>query len=57
MPKNKLQDVIFTFLMAAVMVYGMVCYNISLETGGLNDAVFILAPARMADHDPGRCTA
>lgn len=43
MPKNKLQDVIFTFLMAAVMVYGMVCYNISLETGGLNDAVFILA--------------
>ena len=43
MPKNKFQDVIFTFLMAAVMVYGMVCYNISLELGGLNDGVFLMA--------------
>ena len=43
MPKNKFQDVIFTFLMAAVMVYGMVCYNISLETGGLRDEVFATA--------------
>ena len=43
MPKNKFQDVIFTILMAAVMVYGMVCYNISLETGGLRDAVFAMA--------------
>ena len=43
MPKNKFQDVIFTFLMAAVMVYGMVCYNISLETGGLRDEVFAMA--------------
>lgn len=43
MPKNKFQDVIFTFLMAAVMVYGMVCYNISLETGGLRNEVFAMA--------------
>lgn len=43
MPKNKLQEVIFTFLMAAVMVYGMVCYNIALEIGGLNDSVFVMA--------------
>ena len=50
MPKNKFQDVIFTILMAAVMVYGMVCYNIALNIGGLNDAVFGMA---LGDHDAG----
>ena len=25
MPKNKFQDVIYTIIMASVMVYGMVC--------------------------------
>ena len=31
MPKNKFQDVIYTIIMASVMVYGMVAYNIVLN--------------------------
>ena len=41
MPKNKLQEVIFTILMVFVMVYAMVCYNIALSTGGMSNAVFL----------------
>lgn len=41
MPKNKKQDVVFTILMAAVMVYGMVAYNIVLNTGSLQNWVFL----------------
>ena len=33
MPKNKVQEVIFTVLMVFVMVYAMICYNIAVETG------------------------
>ena len=40
MPQSKFQEVVFTVFMAAVMVYGMVCYNIPLNLGGLSDAVF-----------------
>ena len=29
MPKNKFQEVIFTIMMVFVMVYAMICYNIS----------------------------
>ena len=43
MPKNKLQEVIFTILMVFVMVYAMVCYNIALNTGGMSNAVFLAA--------------
>lgn len=35
MPKNKFQDVIFTLIMATIMVYGMVVYNVALNTGGV----------------------
>ena len=35
MPKNKFQDVVFTIIMATIMVYGMVVYNVSLSMGGL----------------------
>ena len=28
MPKTRLQNIIFTLIMAFVMVYAMVCYNI-----------------------------
>ena len=31
MPKNKFQDVIFTIIMATIMVYGMVVYNVALK--------------------------
>ena len=34
MPKNKLQEVIFSLLMVLAMVYAMVCYNIALAQGG-----------------------
>ena len=43
MPKNKLQSIIFTILMAFVMVYGMICYNISLDMGGMKNEIFLLA--------------
>ena len=43
MPKTKLQNVIFTIFMAFVMVYAMICYNISLNIGGLSNKVFLMA--------------
>lgn len=43
LPQNKFQDVIFTMFMAFVMVYAMICYNISLNVGGLKNFVFLAA--------------
>ena len=43
MPKNKLQEVIFTILMVLVMVYAMVCYNIALSNGSMQNWVFVAA--------------
>lgn len=43
MPKTKFQNFIFTLIMAFVMVYALICYNISLETGGMRNEVFLLA--------------
>ena len=43
LPQNKFQDVIFTVFMAFVMVYAMICYNISLNVGGLQNFVFLAA--------------
>lgn len=43
MPKNKFQDVVFTIIMAAIMVYGMVVYNIALNTGIVDGTTFIAA--------------
>ena len=43
MPETKFQDFIYTLIMAFLMVYVMVCYNISIHTGGLNNFVFIEA--------------
>ncbi|SFG80207.1 Protein of unknown function [Lachnospiraceae bacterium C7] len=40
---TKLQDFIFTIIMAFVMVYAMICYNIALNKGGLSNEVFLLA--------------
>ena len=37
LPQNKFQDVIFTLFMAFVMVYAMICYNIALNVGGLQE--------------------
>ena len=41
MPKNKFQEVIFTIIMVFVMVYAMICYNISLNIGGMANHVFL----------------
>lgn len=43
MPKNKFQDVVLTAIMATIMVYGMVVYNVALATGGLTVESFLLA--------------
>ena len=43
MPKTKAQNVFFTILMAFVMVYAMICYNIALNKGGMSNEVFLLA--------------
>lgn len=40
MPKTKFQNVIFTLLMSFVMVYAMICYNIALSTGKMENSVF-----------------
>ncbi len=40
MPKNKWENVIFTAIMASVMVYGMVVYNVALNTGNVSGATF-----------------
>lgn len=33
MPKTKFQDVVYTIIMVIVMVYAMICYNISNRNG------------------------
>ena len=43
MPKNKFQDVIFTAIMATIMVYGMIVYNVALNTGGVSGTTFLAA--------------
>ena len=43
MPKNKFQEVIFTLIMVFFMVYAMICYNISLNIGGMTNPVFLSA--------------
>ena len=42
MPQTKFQDFIYTIIMVIIMVYAMVCYNISMSIGGMNNQVFIL---------------
>jgi hypothetical protein len=43
MPKNKFQDVVFTAIMAIIMVYGMIVYNVALNTGGVHGYTFLAA--------------
>ena len=43
MPKTKFQNVVFTLMMSFLMVYAMICYNISLNTGGMSNSVFLAA--------------
>ena len=41
MPKTKFQEVVFTIMMVFVMVYAMICYNISLNIDGMANHVFL----------------
>ena len=43
MPKTKFQNVVFTLMMSFLMVYAMICYNISMNIGGMTNQVFVLA--------------
>lgn len=43
MPKNKLEEVVFTAIMATIMVYGMIVYNVALNTGIVSKMTFLAA--------------
>lgn len=43
MPKTNLQKIIFTIMMASVMVYAMICYNIAISKAGMTNEIFGLA--------------
>lgn len=43
MPKTKFQNIVFTIIMAVIMVYGMIVYNVALNTDGVTNQTFILA--------------
>lgn len=43
MPKTKFQNIVFTIIMAVIMVYGMIVYNVALNTGSVTNQTFILA--------------
>ena len=43
MPKTLLEKIVFTIIMAAIMVYGMIVYNVALNTGGVTNATLAMA--------------
>lgn len=43
MPRTKFQEIIFTVIMATFMVYGMVVYNVALNTGDVTGTTFLIA--------------
>lgn len=43
MPQTKKQEIVYTVMMVCVMVYGMVCYNIALDVGGMQHFIFAAA--------------
>ena len=47
MPKTKFEDAIYTIIMATIMVYGMIVYNVALNTGGVSGQTFLLATQEM----------
>lgn len=47
MPKTKFEDAIYTITMATIMVYGMIVYNVALNTGGVSGQTFLLATHEM----------
>ena len=47
MPKTLPERIFFTIVMAAIMVYGMIVYNVALNTGGVSGQTFLLATHEM----------
>ena len=43
MPQTKVQNIVYTVIMAIIMVYGMIVYNVALNTGGVTNATFVMA--------------
>ncbi len=43
MPESKSENFIFTVIMAFLMVYAMICYNIAINIGGMTDHVLLMA--------------
>lgn len=43
MPKTRFQNVVFTIIMAVIMVYGMIVYNVALNTDGVTNQTFLMA--------------
>ena len=52
MPKSLFQEIIFTVMMVFVMVYCMICYNISLAVGAFSNKVFLMAFKELAVMGP-----
>ena len=55
MPKTLLEKVVFTIVMATIMVYGMIVYNVALNTGGVTYATFLRALQEMPIMVPVAC--
>lgn len=43
MPKTLPERIFFTIVMAVIMVYGMIVYNVALNTNGVTNATFAMA--------------
>ena len=43
MPKTKFQNIVYTIIMALIMVYGMIVYNVALNNGGVTNDTFGMA--------------
>ena len=55
MPKTLPERIFFTIVMAAIMVYGMIVYNVALNTGGVTNATFVIALHEMPIMVPIAC--
>lgn len=41
MPESRVQRIVFSIMMVCVMAYGMICYNIAIQMGGLSNEAFL----------------
>lgn len=55
MPKTLPERIFFTIVMAAIMVYGMIVYNVALNTGGVTNATLLMALHEMPIMVPVAC--